>query len=253
MKVAILTGASSGLGWEFALRIRKTFPDIEQIWLVARRADRLEKLASLLGDALGGTRVLPLDLCGDFEEEYAALLEHEKPRVSLLINCAGCGYLDTFETADPAELRRMTELNITALTLFTRLTLPYMGWGGRIINVSSIASFVPTPRMAVYSSTKSYVSALSAALREELRGRGIVVTCVCPGPMNTEFLDVGNIKGNSNAFKVLPYCNPGFVASGALHASLHRHGVYTPRLFYKLYRGIAKLAPQNLLIKFTGV
>ena len=252
MKIAILTGASSGLGWEFALRIREYFPEIEQVWLVARRAERLRKLQDALGGE-EGARVLPLDLCSDFGTEYAALLEHEKPRVDLLINCAGCGFLDTFETADPEELRRMTELNITALTLFTRLTLPYMGWGARVINISSIASFVPTPRMAVYSATKSYVTALSQALREELRPRGIVVTCVCPGPMDTEFLDVGGVRGNSNAFRVLPYCNPGFVAAGSLHASLHRHGVYTPRLFYKLYRGIAKVAPQNLLVKFTGV
>ena len=251
MKIAILTGASSGLGREFALRIREKFPEIEQVWLVARRADRLEELASLLADDRCSARVLPMDLCGDFEAEYAALLEREKPRVALLINNAGCGYLDTFELADPGKLRRMTDLNVTALTLFTRLTLPYMGWGARIINIASIASFVPNPRMAVYSSTKAYVASLSRALREELRGRGVVVTCVCPGPMDTEFLDVGGVRGNSHKFELLPYCNPGFVAKGALNASLNRHAVYTPRLFYKLYRGVAKVLPQALLVKFT--
>lgn len=249
MKVAILTGASSGLGREFARQVREQFPEIEELWLVARRADRLESLA----EQLGGARVLAMDLCGDFEAEYAALLEHEKPRVSLLINNAGCGYLDTFETADPAELRRMTELNVTALSLFTRLTLPYMGWGARIINIASIASFCPTPRMTVYSATKAYVASFSQGLREELKGRGIVVTCVCPGPMDTEFLEVGDIRGNSPAFKVLPYCDPAKVAAGSLHASLHRHSFYTPRLVYKFYRGLAKVVPQNLLVNFTGV
>ena len=247
MKTAIITGASSGLGTEFVRQLKAQFPDIDSYWLIARRADRLQALA----DALPDIQVKPISLDltdGAALETYQALLEQEKPHVALLIGCAGCGILGDFGESRLPEQLRMIDLNIRALTGVTYLTLPYMPQGGRIINISSIASFVPNARMTVYSASKAYVSFLSRGLYEELKPRGISVTAVCPGPMETEFLSVGRISGNSKTFDRLPYCDPKKVVKGALAASKARRAVYTPRGFYKFYRVLSGLVPHAILV-----
>ena len=247
MKTAIITGASSGLGTEFVRQLKAQFPDIDCYWLIARRADRLQALAEALPDIQ--VKTISLDLTdGAALETYQALLEQEKPQVALLIGCAGCGILGDFAESRLPEQLRMIDLNIRALTGVTYLTLPYMPQGGRIINISSIASFVPNARMTVYSASKAYVSFLSRGLYEELKPRGISVTAVCPGPMETEFLSVGRISGNSKTFDRLPYCDPKKVVKGALAASKARRAVYTPRGFYKFYRVLSGLVPHAILV-----
>lgn len=193
MKIAIVTGASAGLGEAFAQKLRLYFPEVERIWLIARRRERLEELAGRLDKV--ETEVLPLDLCDP--TSFLALSEKltaEKPEVRLLINNAGCGYLGNVGEGDVVRQVRMTNLNVTALTAVTHLVLPHMAQGSRIVNVSSIASFCPNPRMTVYSSTKAYVSSFTRGLSVELRGRGIGVTAVCPGPMATEFCRWGILR-----------------------------------------------------------
>lgn len=244
MNTALITGASSGLGREFVCRIRDTFPEIEEYWLLARRTERLQEL-SVPGIKL---RLLPMDLTGDFLPALQELLQAEKPEISLLINCAGCGYLGNFHESSAREQLCMTDLNIRALTCMTHTVLPYMPQGGRIINISSIASFVPNVRMTVYSATKAYVSFFSRGLHEELRPRKISVTAVCPGPMATEFIQTGRIKGHSKTFDRLPYCDPKKVACGALKAAKNRRAVYTPKAFYKFYKFLSKLVPQAILL-----
>ena len=247
MKTAIITGASSGLGTEFVRQLKAQFPDIDSYWLIARRADRLQALADTLPDIQ--VKPISLDLTdGAALETYQALLEQEKPQVALLIGCAGCGILGDFAESRLPEQLRMIDLTIRALTGVTYLTLPYMPQGGRIINISSIASFVPNARMTVYSASKAYVSFLSRGLHEELKPRGISVTAVCPGPMETEFLSVGRISGNSRTFDRLPYCDPKKVVKGALAASKARRAVYTPRGFYKFYRVLSGLVPHAILV-----
>ena len=145
----------------------------------------------------------------------------------------------------------MTDLNIRAMTLVTRAVLPYMREGAKIVNISSIASFCPNARMTVYSSTKAYVSSFSLGLREELRARKIAVTAVCSGPMDTEFLEIGGIAGNSKMFKTLPYCDPKKVAAGSYAAVKADRAFYTPRVFFKLYRFLAKLLPSTIVVKLA--
>lgn len=250
MKTAIITGASSGLGRELARQIEDVFPDIECYWLISRRADRLESLSiSLPGTA---TTCLPLDLCDPMS--FIALQERlaaEKPEVSLLVNCAGCGYLGRLGEMDTASQIRMVDLNVRALTAVTNIVIPYMPEGSHILNVSSIASFCPNPRMTVYSSTKAYVSSFTIGLNEELRRRKVSVTAVCPGPMDTEFLPLAGITGHSSTFEFLPYCDQVRVAGGALRAAKAGRTIYTPKLFYKLYRVLAKVTPSKLLVKFV--
>ena len=106
--------------------------------------------------------------------------------------------------------------------------------------------------MTVYSSTKAYVSSFTVGLSEELRDKSIAVTAVCPGPMKTDFLDAGDITGNSRMFELLPYCDQVRVAAGALRAAKAGRTIYTPKLFYKFYRVVAKVMPVKLMVKFTG-
>jgi len=250
MKTAIITGASSVLGRELARQIEDVFPDIECYWLIARREDRLEELA----ETLPGKDIvcLPLDLCDPMSfVQLQERLAEDKPEVALLVNNAGCGYLGRIGEADTASQTRMVDLNLRALTAVTNMVVPYMSRAGRILNVSSIASFCPNPRMTVYSASKAYVSAYTVGAAEELRPQGITVTAVCPGPMATEFLEAGNIAGNYKTFEMLPYCDQVRVAAGALRAARAGRTIYTPKLFYKFYRLLAKVTPVKLMVKFT--
>ena len=250
MKTAIITGASAGLGTEFFRQAAEVFPEIECFWLIARRKERLEQMeADCKERQVVG---LPLDLCDPasftaLEEQLAAA----HPEVTLLINNAGCGYLGNLGEMDTATQTRMVDLNIRALTAVTNLVIPYMPEGGRILNVSSIASFCVNPRMTVYASSKAYVSSFTLGIDEELRPKGITATAVCSGPMKTDFLDIGGITGNSKTFATLPYCDQVKVAGGALRAAKARRTFYTPRGFYKLYRVLAKILPSKLMVKFA--
>lgn len=252
MKTAVITGASSGLGREFARQFHSVFPEIERVWLIARRTERLQELAEQLEEKGLTVLTLPLDLCDTMS--FTAYHEHlveEQPEIALLVNNAGCGYLGNIGEVDTVSQTRMIDLNLRALTALTNLSVPYMAAGSRILNVSSIASFCPNPRMTVYSATKAYVSAYTIGAAEELKEKGIAVTAVCPGPMATEFLNVGRITGNSRMFERLPYCDQVQVAGGALRAAREGRTIYTPRLFYKFYRLLAKVTPAKLMVKLT--
>lgn len=250
MKIAIITGASAGLGVEFVRQLEGAFPEVECVWLIARSEQKMQEAAKALQRARA--KIIPLDLCdeGSFAQ-LEQLLAAEKPEVTLLVNNAGCGYLGNVGEGALDLQTRMVDLNVRALTAVTHLVLPYVAQGGRIINLSSIASFCPNPRMTVYSSTKAYVSSFNRGLSVELKPRGITVTAVCPGPMATEFLDVGGIAGNSKTFDILPYCDPAKVVAGAYKAAKAGRAVHTPRGFFKFYRVLAKIVPQPLMIKFT--
>ncbi|MBQ8513704.1 MAG: SDR family NAD(P)-dependent oxidoreductase [Clostridia bacterium] len=249
MKIAIITGASAGLGLEFLRQMPAAFPGIEEYWLIARNRARLEAAAEEINVPC---RILPLDLTKD--ESYAALddaLKSLTPDVGVLINNSGCGFLGCIGDGGLEHQTRMVDLNLKGLTAVTHLVLPYMKTGARIVNVSSIASFCPNARMTTYSASKAYVTAFTFGLSEELRGTGITATAVCPGPMDTEFIRLGGIKGSSKTFDVLPYCDPVKVAAGALRAAKQGRTVYTPRAFYKLYRVLAKVLPTKLMMQFA--
>ena len=252
MNTAIITGASAGLGKEYVLAVAKKYTNIKEFWLIARRADLLEEIKDLLPADLT-VKILSMDLNdkGAFEE-FKTLLEGEKPDVKLLINNAGFGKLGYVWELDAGVQRDMVDLNCGALTAITAATIPYMSAGSGILNVCSIASFVPNPRMTVYSSTKAYVMSFSRGLREELKSKKINVLAVCPGPMSTEFLSRAHIsKGASKTFDTLPYCNPKEVAEKSLVSLKKGKAVYTNRFLYKLYRVLGKLAPKCIMMKFA--
>lgn len=250
MKTAIITGASSGLGREMAKGIKKHFPEIEEVWLVARRKERLTELAGELDGLKCG--IVDIDVTSpDGMAAFSARLSGEKPDVALLINNAGCGLLGDFAGMEMQGQLNMIDLNIRALTAVTRMVLDHMKNGARIINIASIASFTPNARMAVYCASKAFVRSFSRALGMELRGRGISVTVVCPGPMSTEFLEVGGINGNSKTFDILPRVPAAKVADGTLRSAKKRRPVYTPGAFYKFYRVLSAIVPDTIMMWFT--
>lgn len=251
MKIAIVTGASSGLGEEYVRCLAEGYDAIEAIWVIARREDRLNRLK----EAYPGKTVVPMPLDLTLNESYAAFrdrLEAENPEIVALINNAGFGTLGNFDEMELFSQTRMVDLNNRAMTAMTSAALPYMKKGSFIINVCSIASFAPNPRMTVYCSTKAYVLSFSKSLRFELKARGINVLALCPGPMDTEFLPAAGIeKGSSHTFDTLPRVNPAMAAERSLRHAAKGRGIYTPRLFFKFYRLLAKLLPHGIVMHMS--
>lgn len=198
---ALITGASSGLGAEFA---RQLAPVARGLVLVARRRDRLEELASELRAIHPGldVRTFGADLGDEAQRiSLAGWIESEGVALDFLINNAGLGDHGEFVAGPWARAKAMLDVNIAALTHLTHLLLPAMLRSGRaaVLNVSSVASFFPLPHMAVYSATKAYVTSFSEALAIELRPKGITVTALCPGPVATEFFGVATREGEGSA------------------------------------------------------
>ncbi|MGM0556653.1 MAG: SDR family NAD(P)-dependent oxidoreductase [Myxococcota bacterium] len=196
MRVAIVTGASSGLGWEYAKQLAPR-KEVDEVWLIARRRDRLEELATHLVGAEG--RPFSVDLTD--EEQLAGLfdrLEREEPEITWLVNNAGFGKYGLFDDFSVDTNLRMIDLNIRALTEITQRALPYCRPGSRILQVASSAGFAPLAKFAVYAATKAYVLNFSNALAAELADRDIGVTAVCPGPVDTEFQAVAEAPGGDD-------------------------------------------------------
>ena len=188
MKIAVITGASSGMGREFVKRLDANH-NFDEIWVIARREDRLKELEA---DASIRARVRPISLdLGEVSgiNEYEKLLKSESPTVEVLVNAAGFGKFLPITETPVEEQYGMIDLNIRALTGITQATLPFMNFGSCIYQLGSLSSFQPVPYIGVYGATKAYVLSYSRALNVELKSRGIRVMAVCPGWVKTEFFD----------------------------------------------------------------
>jgi short-subunit dehydrogenase len=204
---ALITGASSGLGVEFA---RQIAPRARALVLTARRQDRLEQLKTELTRSHPNLSVYcyALDLSDpDALERFIRWLSDEGIRVSFLVNNAGLGDHGLFQASEWPKVQSMLDVNINALTRLTHALLPELRTftDGAILNVSSSASFLPVPQLAVYAATKAYVTSFSEALRAELRGTGVSVTALCPGPVDTEFGNVANSGHTGPGFSALEF------------------------------------------------
>ena len=185
-KIAVITGASSGIGKEFAMTLR-TYDTFDEVWVIARRAERLEELKKELPFPV---RPIALDLSEEASyAAYEALLAEEKPNVALLVNCSGFGKFCAVSKTPLADNLNMVKLNCMALMAMCQITEPYMSRGGQIINIASVAAFQPIPYINVYGATKSFVLHFSRALNRELKKQGITVTAVCPFWTKTEFFN----------------------------------------------------------------
>ena len=189
MKIAVITGASAGIGREFVRAVDRE-ERFDEIWVIARRLERLEALAAECRNRL---RPVTLDLADlDNVAVYRALLEQEQPEISLLINAAGCGVFGPFAEKDLDKQLKSATLNSLALTAMCHVSLPYMRERARIVNMGSNSAWQPVPYQTVYGASKSYVLNFSRALGRELQPRKIQVMCVCPGWIKTEFQQVAH-------------------------------------------------------------
>ena len=187
-KIALITGASSGIGAEFALQIEKKYY-LDEVWMIARRPIPMKELAERFLKSRGV--ILNFDLTS--RTDLTALerrLAEDKPEIDFLVNNAGYGKFGPVSELGLDEQIKMIELNVTALTYLTRIAIPYMKPGSSIIQVASSAAFSPSPFFSVYAASKSFVVSFSDALGFELRNQGIGVLAVCPGPVETEFFAV---------------------------------------------------------------
>jgi hypothetical protein len=245
-KVALVTGASAGLGVEFARQLSKRG---QRLVLVARRKERLEKLAKELGNA----RALAIDLSkASASSKLMADLEANGETVDVLVNNAGFGLIGRFTDLDAGRLRQMIDLNVGTLMDLCRAVAPGMieRKSGAILNVASTAAFQPGPKMAVYFATKAFVLSLSEALHEELKPHGVKVSCLCPGPTHTEFGEVAGFGGNGLFDRLA--MNAAEVVETGLKGLEANRAVVIPGLMNKLTATSTRFAPRSVVRKIAG-
>lgn len=246
MKIAVITGASSGMGREFARQLTAA-EKFDELWVIARRAERLEALKQELSQPV---RVVPLDLTKkECLKQYEALLAEEKPEVSLLINCSGFGKFGRYDQIPLQDAMDMIDLNCKALVAVTQLTLPYIPDGGRILQVDSLSAFQPVPYLTVYGATKSFVLRYSQGLWAELQPRKIHVMAFCPGWVKTEFFDHAEETSND----AVTYFNKWFTAEEAVRIALKdlkkKKLVSVPSVTNKLQTFAVKHLPEKMVMK----
>ena len=248
MRIAIVTGASSGLGREFVKQISET-EELDEIWAVARRRERLEALAQQVPAVR--VRPLPLDLTNcDNLQMLREQLQREQPNVRLLINAAGFGKVGGYADIAQRDCDGMIDLNCRAAVDVTVMTLPYMRQGARILEICSTAGFQPLPGLSVYAASKAFLLRYSRALRWELFPRGIHTTAVCPYWIkDTEFIPVAKQSKNAAAVRHFPLASKAHsVAKLALWDSRLNLAVSTPSPVCFIHRITAKFIPHCLMI-----
>ncbi|MGI6053850.1 MAG: SDR family NAD(P)-dependent oxidoreductase [Clostridium sp.] len=250
-KIAIVTGASSGMGRETAIQLADRFAGLSEIWLIARRRERLLDLERILPVPC---RILPLDLTDErARDELSKELAAVKPDVKILVNASGFGKIGRVEQIPLWEQTGMIRLNCEALCAVTHLVLPYMHAGGRILQYASAAAFLPQPGFGVYAATKAFVLSYSRALGEELRSRRIFVTAVCPGPVRTEFFSIAETGGRIPLYKRLTMADPKKVVRLAIRDMMMGKPVSVYGPLMKLFRGMAATVPHSLIFRVMSV
>ena len=250
MNIAIITGASSGLGVEYLDAVTEKYTDLDEIWLIARRKERMDKISQKYSDVF--IRSVALDLSSD--EAYLvldSLLKEKNPTIKILINNAGVEKIGRFDDTDYSSVMNMLNLNIKGMTMIDHICLSYMKRGSFIIHTCSISSFTPVPSQIVYSASKAYIRFFSRGLREEMMKKGINVFMMCPGNMDTEM----NPKGQHSQSKMvdcLPFLDMKVITRKSLKKAESGKAIYTPGMFYKGYRFFTKILPSGIMIKITG-
>lgn len=245
MRIAVITGASSGIGREFARQIPALYKKLDEVWLFARRTERLEKLRKELKVPV---RIFDSDLTRDYiYDRLEKELARKNPDIRMLVNAAGYGKVGRFGDADTDAQLGMLDLNIRALTRITKLCLPYLSRGSRVIQVASAAAFAPQPGFSVYAASKSYVLSFTMGLAQELRDRRIFVTAVCPGPVDTEFFD--RAGGEAGSMKASLKARPEAVVRQALLDAAAGKRVSVYGFTMKAARVLAKLLPDGIVVR----
>lgn len=250
-RIAVISGASSGMGRIFAMLLAERLSVLSELWLIGRRSEELsgteERIRRLRPEL--SVRKLCLDLCEEASfSELSGLLREEKPEILFLVNAAGFGKLGDVEALPEGVQADMIRLNAEAPVRLTRLCLPWMkNRKGRIVNFASAAAFLPQPGFSVYAATKAFLLSFSESLAEELkqRGRSIPVTAVCPGPVRTDFFDIAEEFESRPVYKKLLMADAIAVCEKAFLDSLkgRRLSVYGASM--QGFRLLCRLLPHS--------
>ena len=245
-KIAVITGASSGMGKRFAETIDQ-FGTFDEVWVIARQWDKLEALRDTVPFPI---RVLAMDLTDRASFNiYKAALAEEPVQVGLLMNCSGYGkfsaVLDT-----PLEVNlNMTDLNCQAVVAMCQLTAPYMPRGSQIINIASVAAFQPIPYINVYGATKAFVLSFSRALNRELRRQGVGVMAVCPFWTKTAFFARATSSGGEDIVKkYAAMYDPADIVRRTWRDAKRKRDVCKYGFIARFQSGLAKLLPHRLVM-----
>jgi short-subunit dehydrogenase len=246
--IAIVTGASSGIGREFITQFNQGMGGaLDEIWAIARNREKLEQVAATSQIPV---KVVPLDLLesSSFDTLGFLLASEDEPRVQWLINSAGFGKTGSFMDVSREDNANMVRLNCLAVVEMCYAVLPYMVPGSRIVNLASVAGFLPLTKFAVYSASKDFVINFSYALDSDLKGSGIRVTAVCPKWMKTGFM---NSIGDEEAYRgmtVIGFDDPKAVVNASMRASVLGAPMCTPSSDMQLARFFTKILPVGLTI-----
>ena len=245
-KIAIITGASSGIGREF-VRTLNTHGQYDEIWAIARNVERLEALKT---ETDVPVTPISLDLVHpEALQKYAEMLKQRSPQVALLINCSGYGKFEATENIPLEQNLGMIDLNCRALTALAYLTLPYMLRESEMINIASVAAFQPIPYINVYGASKAYVLSFSRALGKEVAPRGIHVMAVCPFWTKTAFFDRAVNDENKVVKKYVAMYTPEFIVRKAWSAIKNKGKDYViPGFKAKMQVLAVKLLPHKLVM-----
>lgn len=245
MNIAIISGASSGMGREFVIQADKRY-NLDEIWVIARRKDRLLALQNEVK-----AKIVPLALDLTKPESIQVIeekLKQETPNVKLLVNASGFGKMAEFSESDFTSNAEMVDLNLKALILMTQIALPYIQEGGKILEVGSMSSFQPVPHLSVYGATKTAVLNFTRALNFELKNRKIRVMCVCPYWVKTEFFGRAGDKEHLQKFDIL--YEPDFIVKVAYKAlDKTKKSYVVPGKYARLLRFTAKIFSHEFMMK----
>ncbi len=247
MSLAIITGASSGIGREFALQLKEK-AGVNSFCLIARREERLIALKDELN---AECKIICADLCTDEGvEKIRDYLENERPRVKFLVNCAGFGDFGSFDQISEDTVCRMIDLNVKALVRITHMCVPFMEKGGRIIEMGSGSCFTPLPYFNVYSSSKVFVLHYTKSLNYELKKYGVRATCFCPGWVDTEFLSLAKRDSAVTMPKATkPLLTAERCVAKCVKASIKGKSMCVTNWYTKLQHVLFKILPDCILTK----
>ncbi|MDO5015607.1 MAG: SDR family NAD(P)-dependent oxidoreductase [Eubacteriales bacterium] len=248
MRIAVITGASVGLGAEFAKQIAQTAgpEQLDELWLVARGAERLRQMADTLPLPC---RCFALDLTEEANlKELAKAFADEQVDIRYLVNNAGYGTQGPFAEVEEAKLMACLDLNIRALVQLTHMAKPYLSRESQVFQISSVSAFMPQPNYAVYSSSKTFVLHFAKALEAEWKREGIKVVAVCPNLMATDFCERAEMPVQTLKVKALGLEQPERVVRVALRAGRKGRAVALSSFSGKLLRLAGKLLPHNFIL-----
>ena len=247
MNIAVVTGASSGMGREFVRQL-STYITPDEIWVIARREEALLKLQQEVSIPL---RILTLDLCKEESFDiYASALAQEKPNIQLLVNAAGFGKFGHFGSIPLEDDLRMIDMNCKSLVAMTRLSLPYMKEGSHILQLDSLSAFQPVPYITTYGATKSFVFSYSRAMNAELQGTGIRMMAMNPGWVKTEFFqhacrtNSGQVQYFDRLYEAEDVVRTGLKDLYKTRKEYSVHGFPT-----RMQVRLVKLLPHNIVMK----